>query len=135
MDPQPRQPQLPAQRAARDQVSQRPGGRAGSPVVLAGEREAASEASGGPRPACGDHGATGAKPEAFRVPLASAGSVGLRPQAMRGPGDEEGLLWGDFPGSRVAPYLPTSLRPSLPYARSALLASGFLAGIRESQTG
>ena len=32
---------------------------------------------------------------------------------MRGPGDDEGLLRGDFPGSRVAPYLPTSLPPLL----------------------
>ena len=54
---------------------------------------------------------------------------------MRGPGDEEGLLRGDFPGSRVAPYLPTSLPPLLTLAPrlSYSLASDSTAQIRKAR--
>lgn len=121
MDPQPCQPQLPAQRAARDQVSRALGGRAGGPSGWQASGGLERGLRRGPARPVEDMVPPDRPRRPFRVPLASASSVSLRPQAMRGPGDEEGLLWGDFQGPEWLLISPRHSRPSVPSPHAQLL--------------
>lgn len=135
MDPQPRQPQLPAQCAARDQVSRTLG--AGPAARRAGGRaEAASEASGGAPPGlwrswCRRAGPEG--PSGSPWPLPAPWASGLRPcEAL---GTRKAYFGVISQGPEWLLISPPHSRPSLPSPHAQLLPGlGFHSGDKESQT-
>lgn len=146
MDPQPGQPQLPAQPAARHQVSRARGGpgRAGrcagqalgwvpgmepsdgalgwgSPMGPSVGARCASPrhrlASGGPKP--GDMARTEWTP---RLLLTSRGPWASGLWQCEAPRRRKALLWGDIPGPEGFPYLPhLTPPPPAPSPRTQLL--------------